>query len=216
MGLIYTPRVSSPLPPVSGSLVCALETVLAERSGFQRRQAQSSARPGSLTGLSFRDKVLESGPPRASTVPRRVAWVEPRARVPSARAPRVLVVAADTQVRLAVARELAPRFELLHAMDFTSAARKLEAGESFSALVIDLGLSDSRGASWFLARLVDHAFEGPRILLSGAIRREHASSLCQSCVTHFALARPWRGGELRALVESALGLPVARASARDM
>ncbi|XXF78586.1 hypothetical protein P2318_02170 [Myxococcaceae bacterium GXIMD 01537] len=118
---------------------------------------------------------------------------------------RVLVVADDTQVRLEVARELAPRFDLLHALSFTSAAGKLEAGERFSALIIDLGLQDRHGAAWFLARLVDHAFEGPRILLSRAIRREHASSLSQSCVTHFALSRPWARGELRARLEGVLG-----------
>jgi DNA-binding NtrC family response regulator len=126
------------------------------------------------------------------------------------------VVADDTQVRISVARELCPRFDLLHAVSFTSAARKLEAGERFSALIIDLGLSDPRGASWFLARLVDHAFEGPRILLSRAIRPEHASSLSQSCVSHFALALPWAPGALRGRIERALGVREVRASARDV
>jgi DNA-binding NtrC family response regulator len=177
--------------------VCALETVLAERSEFQQRR-------------------------RASHLPRsrrRAAWGMPREQVrpaSSSEAHRILVVADDTQVRLAVARDLAPRFDILHALSFTSAVRKLEAGEPFSALVIDLGLSDTHGASWFLARLVDHAFEGPRILLSRAIGREHASSLSQSCVSHFALPLPWAEGELRARIERALGVSATQASVRGV
>lgn len=192
--------------------MCAVETVLAERCGGLRRRAHHLGRPRALSGMSFRDEALDSSLPGHARARRHVSAEAPHAR-PLASAPRghrILVVADDTQVRLAAARELCPSFDLLHAVSFTSAARKLEAGEPFSGLVIDLGLSDVRGASWFLARLVDHAFEGPRILLSGAIRREQASSLSQSSQTHFAFARPWRGGELRALLESALG-----AQARD-
>ncbi len=202
----YTGSVSRPLPHGPDSLVCALEDVLAERCGVLRRRTHPLARPRALSGPSFRDESLDAGQGRA---PRHASAPEPRARVqaPEPHGHRILVVADDTQVRISVARELCPRFDLLHAVSFTSAARKLEAGEPFSGLVIDLGLSDSRGASWFLARLVDHAFEGPRILLSGAIRREQATSLSESCRTHFALARPWRGGELRGLLESALGSP---------
>lgn len=154
-----------------------------------------------MGGLSFHGSVSAARPQRLARV---------------ARAPRVLVIAEDTQVRLAVARELARRFDLLHAVSFTSAVRKLEAGEAFSALVVDLGLSDTRGAPWFLARLVDHAFEGPRILLSGAIRPERASSLSQGSVTHFALARPWPYGALRTLLETALGPRAAHVSAPEL
>jgi len=165
--------------------------------------------------MSFRDEAIDSSLLGHVRAHRRAPEEASRPLASAPRGHRILVVADDTQVRLAAARELCPRFELLHAVSFTSAARKLEAGEPFSGLVIDLGLSDVRGASWFLARLVDHAFEGPRILLSGAIRREQASSLSQSCQTHFALARPWRGGELRALLEAALG-PQRRDSAPDV
>lgn len=167
--------------------------------------------------MSFREEGLDAGALGQGGTRRWASAVEPHARrsVSSPSGQRILVVADDTPVRLAAARELAPRFDLLHAVSFTSAAQKLEAGEPFAGLVMDLGLSDSRGASWFLARLVDSAFEGPRILLSGAIRREQASSLSESCRTHFALPRPWRDGELRAVLEAALG-PAARDFTRDV
>lgn len=209
--LPYTRGVSSPLPHGPDSLVCAVETVLAERCGVLRRRAHHLGRPRALSSVSFRDEAVDSSPLGHGRARRHASEEAPRPQrlVSTPRGHRILVVADDTQVRLAAARELCPRFDLLHAVSFTSAARKLEAGEPFSGLVMDLGLNDERGASWFLARLVDHAFEGPRILLSGAIPREQASSLSQSCQTHFALARPWRGGELRALLETALG-PLTR------
>lgn len=217
LGPPYSRRVSSPLPPGPDSSACALETALAERSRSQRRRAAPPPRPRALSGLSFREEVLDAGLHGAGAARPPAAWVKPRETVPPApTGHRILVVADETQVRLAVARELSPRFDLLHALDFTSAARKLEAGERFSALVMDLGLSDARGASWFLARLVDHAFEGPRILLSRAIPREHASSLSQSCVSHFAFARPWRPGELCALIASALAPRAPQQLARGL
>lgn len=119
--------------------------------------------------------------------------------------PVVLVVAEAAAVRNAVARELARDFQLLNAITFASAVRKLSARPSLSAIIVDLELSGEHGAPWFLARLVDHAYEGPRILLSSALAREHASSMRRGSVSHFALARPWGRGELRSSIDAALG-----------
>lgn len=108
-------------------------------------------------------------------------------------------------MRNAVARELARDFELLNAVTFESAFRKLSAQPSLGAIVVDLDLSDARGAPWFLARLVDHAYEGPRILLSSVLGRESASSMRRGSVSHFTLARPWSSGELHSSIVTALG-----------
>ncbi|MDC0711381.1 hypothetical protein POL68_23120 [Stigmatella sp. ncwal1] len=119
--------------------------------------------------------------------------------------PCILVIAERVSVRNAVASELARNFELLHAVHFTSAIRKLSARPSVAAIIVDLAMVDGRGASWFLARLVDHAYEGPRILLSAALGREDASSLRRSSLSHFTLATPWAPGELQASITLALG-----------
>lgn len=108
-------------------------------------------------------------------------------------------------MRNAVARELARDFELLNATTFASAVRQLLARPWLAAIIVDLDLSDGLGAPWFLARLVDHAYEGPRILLSSVLERERASSLRRGSVSHFALARPWSTGELRSVLDTTLG-----------
>ncbi len=120
-------------------------------------------------------------------------------------APRILVVAEAAGVRNAVARELARDFELLNAVTFASAARKLSTSPALAAIIVDLALTDRHGPSWFLARLVDHAYEGPRILLSGAMGPEPASSMRRGSVSHFTLATPWLWGELRASIVTARG-----------
>ncbi|WP_232293233.1 hypothetical protein [Stigmatella aurantiaca] len=130
--------------------------------------------------------------------------------------PCVLVVAERVSVRNAVASELARNFELLHAIHFASAIRKLSARPSMAAVIVDLALMDGRGASWFLARLVDHAYEGPRILLSTALAREDASSLRRSSLSHFTLATPWAPGELRSSIALALGSASQPAPSADM
>jgi DNA-binding NtrC family response regulator len=119
--------------------------------------------------------------------------------------PTVLVVAEAAAVRNAVARELVRDFELINATTFASAVRQLSECSPLAAIVVDLELSDECGAPWFLARLVDHAYEGPRILLSSALERERASSLRQGSVSHFTLARPWCAGELRSILDTTLG-----------
>lgn len=119
--------------------------------------------------------------------------------------PTVLLVAEAAAVRNAVARELARDFELLNATSFASAERQLSEHPSLAAVIVDLDLSDALGAPWFLARLVDHAYEGPRLLLSSALERERASSLRKGSVSHFTLARPWSPGELRSVLDTTLG-----------
>lgn len=121
------------------------------------------------------------------------------------RVPAVLVVAEAAAVRIAVARELARDFELLNATTFASAECQLAALPAIAAIIVDLDLSDEPGASWFLARLVDRAYEGPRILLSSVLERERASSLRRGSVSHFTLARPWNTGELRSVLDTTLG-----------
>lgn len=115
------------------------------------------------------------------------------------------MVAEAASVRNAVAQELARDFELINATTFASAVRKLSARPRVAAIIVDLALADRHGASWFLARLVDHAYEGPRILLSGAMGPDHASSLRRGSVSHFTLTSPWLRGELRSSVVTALG-----------
>ena len=117
----------------------------------------------------------------------------------------VLVIAQEATVRNTVAGELAPCFELLNATTFSSAVRRLDALPTLAAVIVDLDLNDAPGAGWLLARLVDHAFEGPRLLLSSALGPEHASCLRRGCVSHFTLARPWFPGELLSSLVSALG-----------
>ena len=60
------------------------------------------------------------------------------------------------------------------------------------------------GASWFLARLVARAYAGPRILLSGAMGPDHASSMRRGSVSHFTLTTPWLWGELRSSLVTAM------------
>jgi hypothetical protein len=115
------------------------------------------------------------------------------------------VVAEAASVRNAVAWELARDFELLNAVTFDSAVRKVSTCPSLVAIIVDLDLNDGQGAPWFLARLVDHAYDGPRVLLSSALRREEASSMRRGSVSHFTLAQPWSLGELRSSIDTALG-----------
>lgn len=116
---------------------------------------------------------------------------------------RVLFVTDNADLRAAAWREFTPGFELLPAKDFSLAEPLLEVQPGPAAILIDLNLAV--GAAGFLARLVERDYAGPRVLLSGRFRREEAGTLNQSCVVHFALATPWAAGELRAVVEAALG-----------
>ena len=155
-----------------------------------RRRALPPERRGSPCGQELGTLPLQSASWEPST---------------AASLPTVLVVAEAAAVRNAVARELARDFELLNATTFDSAVRKLSAQPSLAAIIVDLELRDERGASWFLARLVEHAYEGPRILLSSALAREDASSIRRGSVSHFTFARPWKPGELLASLTAALG-----------
>ncbi|MFL5348607.1 MAG: hypothetical protein ACJ8AT_27745 [Hyalangium sp.] len=119
-------------------------------------------------------------------------------------------------MRNAVARELARHFELLNATRFDSAVRKLSAQPSLAAIIVDLEMRDERGAPWFLARLMEHAYEGPRILLSSALAREDASSMRRGSVSHFTFARPWNPGELRSHLSTALGVSGLPSRLQDM
>jgi hypothetical protein len=114
-------------------------------------------------------------------------------------------VADDPVLRDTARRELSPGFELLPANTFSLALPLLDVEPGPAVIVIDLGLADSKGAAAFLATLVERDYPGPRILLSGGFRPEEAATLSQSCIIHFALAAPWAAGELRTVVEAALG-----------
>lgn len=118
---------------------------------------------------------------------------------------RVLFVADDPVLRDTARRELSPGFELLPVNTFALALPLLELEPAPTAIVIDLGLADAKGAADFLATLVERNYPGPRVLLSGKFRPEEASTLSQASIIHFALATPWAAGELRAFVEAALG-----------
>ena len=125
-------------------------------------------------------------------------------RVPSA-SHRVLVVAEDAALQASARRELTPGFELLPANSLALALVLLDVKPAPAAVLIDLGHPESRKMADFLAALVERAYPGPRILLSGRFRPEEAATLSQASVIHFALATPWAAGELRAFVEAALG-----------
>lgn len=118
---------------------------------------------------------------------------------------RILFVADDPVLRDTAWRELSSGFELLPANTFSLAEPLLDLEPAPAAVIIDLGLAEAKGSADFLASLVERDYSGPRILLSGKYRPEQAATLSQSSVTHFALATPWAAGELRALVEAALG-----------
>lgn len=111
----------------------------------------------------------------------------------------------NADLRAEAWRELAPGFELLPANDFSLAEPLLELSPGPAAVLIDLGLVQAQGAAEFLARLVARDYTGPRILLSGRFRPEEVGTLNLSCVLHFALSTPWAPGELRTVVEAALG-----------
>ena len=123
-----------------------------------------------------------------------------------------MLVSEAPLLRLAIGRELASGFELAHALGTASADRRLDAGTLPDALVIDLDTSERSAVPAFLVRLVERGFTGPRILVSAHFRPELAASYSASCLTHFALARPWHPGALRALVESVLGVNGSRAA----
>jgi hypothetical protein len=116
---------------------------------------------------------------------------------------RVLFITDNAALRAEAWRELSPGFELLPAKDFSLAEPLLDIEPGPSAIIIDLRLA--KDVAGFLARLVERDYTGPRILLSGRFRPEEAGTLNQSCVVHFALTAPWAEGELRAVVEAALG-----------
>lgn len=123
-----------------------------------------------------------------------------------------MLVSEAPLLRLALGRELAPGFELLHALGTTSADRRLDVGAAPDALVVDLDTAERTTVPAFLVRLVERGFTGPRILVSAHFRPEPAAAYSASCVTHFALASPWRPGSLRALMESVLGVDSPRAA----
>ncbi len=130
-------------------------------------------------------------------------------------APRVMLVSEAALLRLAMGRELASGFELIPTLGTASADRRLDAGASPQALVVDLDTAARPVVQAFLARLVERGFTGPRILLSERFRPELAA-FSGSCSTHFALARPWRPGALRALVDSVLGVSSPRAASAGL
>ncbi len=111
----------------------------------------------------------------------------------------------DAALRETVRRELTPGFELLPANTFALAEPLLDLEPAPAVILIDLGLADAKRAAEFLAGLVERGYPGPRVLLSGRFRPQEASTLSQSSIIHFALAMPWASGELRAIVEAALG-----------
>jgi DNA-binding NarL/FixJ family response regulator len=118
---------------------------------------------------------------------------------------RVLFVADDPVLRDAAWREFSPGFELLPANTFSLAEPLLDIEPAPAAVIIDLGLTGAKGSADFLASLVERDYPGPRILLSGQYRPQQAATFNQTSAIHFALATPWVAGELRALVEAALG-----------
>lgn len=122
-----------------------------------------------------------------------------------------MLVSEAALVRLDMGRELASGFELIPALGTASADRRLDAGAEPQALVVDLDTAARPVVQAFLGRLVERGFTGPRILLSSRFRPELAA-FRGSCSTHFALARPWRPGALRALVDSVLGVSSPRAA----
>ncbi|WP_338871750.1 hypothetical protein [Myxococcus stipitatus] len=119
--------------------------------------------------------------------------------------PLVMVVSESPLMRLAMGRELAPAFGLIHAQGIGSAGRRMELGATPAAVVVDLDSVERAGSYAFLARLVERDFAGPRVLVSSRLSPDLAEAFRGSCRTHFALARPWRPGALRALMESVLG-----------
>ncbi|WP_256559309.1 response regulator [Myxococcus dinghuensis] len=135
----------------------------------------------------------------------------------ASRGPRVMVVSESPMLRLAMGRELSPSFEVVTALGAASADRRLDVGVALDAMVVDLDAPEQSGVPEFLARLVaERDFGGPRILVSSRFRPEMAAAFSGSCLTHFALARPWRPGSLRALMSSVLGTttPLRAAGAR--
>jgi hypothetical protein len=135
---------------------------------------------------------------------------------PASQGRRVMLVSEAPLLRLAIGRELAPGFELIHSLGTTSADRRLDAGALPDALVVDLDTAERTAVPTFLVRLVERGFVGPRVLLSTHFRPEPVAAYSASCLTHFALARPWRPGALRELMESVLGVarPLAAAGGR--
>lgn len=127
--------------------------------------------------------------------------------------PRVMLVSEAPLLRLALGRELVPGFELIHTLGTASADRRLDMGAMPDALVVDLDTAERTAVPAFLVRLVERGFTGPRILVSTHFQPEPAAAYSASCLTHFALARPWRPGSLRALVESVLGMAQPRVAA---
>lgn len=125
---------------------------------------------------------------------------------------RIMLVSEAPLLRLAIGRELASGFELIHALGTASADRRLDLGPVPDALVVDLDTAERSAVPAFLVRLVERGFAGPRILVSAHFRPELAAAYSASCLTHFALARPWRPGALRTLVESVLGVASPRAA----
>lgn len=165
---------------------------------------------------TIQPRLLQSVPaPRLREVDA-VEVYETRRAMASEDAPAVMVVSESPLLRLAMGRELAPVVGLIHATGIASAMRRLEMGVVPAAVVVVLDSAERGAAHDFLARLVEMNFAGPRILVSSRFCPELAEAFSGSCLTHFALARPWRPGAMRSMVESALGLsgPLQAAAGR--
>lgn|GEM_PF-5682938 len=165
---------------------------------------------------TIQPRLLQSVPaPRLRDVGA-VEVYETRRAMASEDAPAVMVVSESPLLRLAMGRELAPVVGLIHATGMASATRRLEMGVVPAAVVVVLDSAERDAAHAFLAKLVEMDFAGPRILVSSRFCPELAEAFSGSCLTHFALARPWRPGSMRSLVESALGLsaPLRAAAGR--
>ncbi len=124
-----------------------------------------------------------------------------------------MLVSEEPLFRLAMSRELASDFELVPTLGIASAERRMGLGVVPEAVVLDLDSVQRGAVPAFLARLVERDLAGPRILVSAHFRPEVAAAYSASSLTHFALARPWRPGSLRGLVESVMGLSGLRAMA---
>jgi CheY-like chemotaxis protein len=115
---------------------------------------------------------------------------------------RVLVVDDDSEVRWALARQLAPDFDTLLAGGLEEAWRLLAAPQPLAAVLSDLEMDgDYTGLEVLaMARVRDPATL--RVLCTGSLDEATISRALASGLADRYLAKPWQPGALRELLRA--------------
>jgi response regulator RpfG family c-di-GMP phosphodiesterase len=125
--------------------------------------------------------------------------------------PRVLVIDDEPIIRRVLERELRAGFDVLAAQDGEEALL-LFAEQQPSAVVADRRLGGELDGVAVLRAVRNLAPMCVRVLISGCVNDVTVSRAIGETVVHAFVSKPWQRGQVRAVLEKALGVRPAPAS----